>query len=117
MRILLTTLAALSLFAACAQTSKKNPVPDFKDKPVLKWKFKTSQPILSSPVMDDEIVYFGGGDSTLYALQLKDSKLVWKLKTKGPIRSTVLAHGDILYLNGGDGNLYKLDKKNGKVFW
>src|SRR5687767_12585848 len=92
-------------------------IKDFKDKPSPKWKFKTTQPILSSPIIDENVVYFGGCDSTLYALQLKDSKVLWKFKTKGQIRSTVLVDGSHLYVNGGDGNLYKLEKKNGKVLW
>jgi eukaryotic-like serine/threonine-protein kinase len=115
------TLLTIAVVLLCSATSAQPPQliynADFGTKPFIKWKFKINQPILSSPVLDHQIVYFGGLDSTLYALQLKDSKVIWKFKTNGQIRSTVLVDGDALYLNGGDGNLYKLQKKDGKVTW
>ena len=113
MKLLTALLVTVISISASAQTIIK----DFADKPSIKWKFKTTQPILSSPVIDEGVIYFGGCDSTFYALQLKDSKVLWKFRTKGQIRSTVLVDGSQLYLNGGDGNLYKLDKKSGKPLW
>jgi eukaryotic-like serine/threonine-protein kinase len=117
MNIVFTSLALLVVSFCCAQPPQRIHHADFTEKPFVKWKFKINQPILSSPVIDDETLYFGGVDSTFYSLRLSDSKVLWKFKTKGQIRSTVLVDDDFLYLNGGDGNLYKLNKKNGNIVW
>ena len=37
----------------------------------VRWKFKTDDKIFSSPVIMNEIVYFGSADGYLYALELK----------------------------------------------
>jgi outer membrane protein assembly factor BamB len=118
MRFLTLLVFCSVISSVSAQSpSETKAISDFKTKPTLKWKFNIKGPILSSPVISDEVVYFGGTDSTFYALDLASGKQLWKFKTKGQIRSTVLITGDILYLNGGDGNLYSLDKKTSKVLW
>jgi eukaryotic-like serine/threonine-protein kinase len=67
--------------------------------------------------VDVDKVFFGGLDSTLYALNIKTGKVEWKFKTKGQIRSTVAIDQTHLYLNGGDGKIYSLAKDTGKVEW
>jgi outer membrane protein assembly factor BamB len=63
------------------------------------------------------VVYVGGLDSTLYAIQLSSGKELWRFKTAGGIRSNVVISAHQLFLNGGDGNLYCLDSKTGKLQW
>jgi eukaryotic-like serine/threonine-protein kinase len=92
-------------------------IPDFKVKPSIHWTFKIALPILSSPIIENDVVYFGGTDSTLYALGLNNGKILWKFRTRGQIRSSVVIHENNLFLNGGDGNLYLLDKKSGDIQW
>jgi outer membrane protein assembly factor BamB len=92
-------------------------IPDFATKPSVAWKFKTSKPILSAPVIDENTVYVGSNDSTFYALNLSTGKALWKLKTKGQVRSKCVIADNDLFLNGGDGNLYSIDKKSGKIKW
>jgi eukaryotic-like serine/threonine-protein kinase len=84
--------------------------------PKLAWKFNTKQAIFSSPVADSEQVYFGGLDSTFYALDLQSGKLRWKIKTQGSIRSTAGIYQDKIYFISGDGKLYCISKL-GKVLW
>ncbi len=90
---------------------------DFTSEPIVKWKFKTRSPMFSSPVIIDQIVYFGGLDSTVYALDINSGKEVWTVKTNGEIRSTPVVVGDRLYLVGGNGVLSCLDKNSGKLVW
>ena len=101
--------------------SGQNPDPstinDFQSTPVALWKFRSSQPFMGSPVIDKEMVYQGGVDSTLYALDITNGNVKWKLKTKGPIRSAVCLNNNTLYLISGDGNLYAIDKLTGKIIW
>lgn len=102
---------------AQAQSATKQTIPDFKEKPSVHWTFRLAAPVIASPVVNDNLVYFGALDSTFYALDTRSGKISWKLKTRGQIRSTPLVTGNILYLNGGDGNLYCLDKMTGKIKW
>ena len=37
----------------------QNPIIDFTTQPSVRWKFKINQPILSSPVVNENRVYFG----------------------------------------------------------
>lgn len=90
--------------------------PDFDKLPTLAWQFKAG-PIVSSPVMDGDLVYFGSLDRSLYALETKTGILKWKYPTSGVIRSTVCLENDNLFLYSGNGVLYCLNKKSGKQNW
>ncbi|MGE0021525.1 MAG: PQQ-binding-like beta-propeller repeat protein [Draconibacterium sp.] len=90
---------------------------DFDELPKIKWEFKTSKPIFSSPVISENTVYSGANDSILYAIDIESGNEKWKFRTNGEIRSNVCIDGDYLYLNGGDGTIYKLEKQTGKEVW
>ena len=99
------------------QKNNSSVIPDFEDVPKIKWEYKTSKPLFSSPVISEKLVYFGSTDSVLYAINIESGKEEWRFRTNGEIRSNVCIEGDCLYLNGGDGTIYKLDKLTGKTIW
>ena len=92
------------------------------------WKFESSNPsyfhILpkSAPVIDDERVYFGADNGTLWALNQSDGSVAWSYKTlfgagaKRIFSSPALAR-DTLYFGAYDGNFYALDAKTGAKKW
>ncbi len=92
-------------------------IPDFKEMPKIAWTCNLTGPLYSSPVIDNDRVYFGGCDSILYALELSTGNVIWKFHSKGQIRSSVCTDDSCLYLNGGDGNLYALNKALGTIVW
>jgi eukaryotic-like serine/threonine-protein kinase len=92
-------------------------ISDFKECPGIKWIFKIKMAFYASPVVSDNVVFIGGLDSILYALDLSTGKEKWRFKTNGEIRSDVCFDNDHLYLNGGDGLIYSLNKKTGKLIW
>ncbi|MBC7873656.1 MAG: PQQ-binding-like beta-propeller repeat protein [Ferruginibacter sp.] len=96
---------------------KNDPLPDFKNVPVLQWKFQSSQPFLSSPVINENTVYVGGLDSILYAFDLATGMVNWKFRTGGEIRSNVLVDKNQIFLVGGDGTFYSIGKNSGKLNW
>ncbi len=112
MRILSVALVLLSI-----GISGKGQIRDFEKLPSVGWRFRINAPIISSPIISDNSVYFAGLDSTVYALDLASGKLNWKLKTNGEIRSTVAISGDKLFLAGGNGILSCINKLDGKVLW
>lgn len=85
--------------------------------PTVQWRFKTRQPIFSSPIASDGVAYFGGFDSTVYALDIQTGAVKWKLRTNGEIRSTLVLNNNQLYLAGGNGVLSCIDKNSGKRLW
>lgn len=93
------------------------PVSDYREIPKVKWEFKTNAPVFSSPVVDENIVYFGGLDSLLYAIDIRTGIEKWRFRTKGEIRSNVCIDTYLIYLNGGDGNIYAINKSTGKLIW
>jgi outer membrane protein assembly factor BamB len=110
-KTILTALFASLILSCFAQQT------DFEKAPAVAWRFKSKNPIFSSPVVSDNAVYFGGLDSTVYALDLATGGLKWKLKTNGEIRSTVTISGDKVFLVGGNGVLSCIDKNTGKPAW
>ena len=83
----------------------------------LKWVFEIKSPIFSSPVVSEDLVYFGGLDSIFYAIEVSSGHEKWRFRTKGEIRSAPLIDGTRVFLNGGDGSLYMLNKKSGELIW
>jgi outer membrane protein assembly factor BamB len=115
--ILFSFTIASNCFAQNNQPGNTVIFSDFNTTPTIKWEFKTTSPLFSSPVSDDNIVYIGGLDSILYAIDLNTGKEIWKFHTRGEIRSAVCLSDSQLFLNGGDGSLYCLNKETGKLFW
>lgn len=105
------------LTAATCGFAQKNQKQQPTKSPSVKWKFTTNAPLFATPVVDNDIVYAGGLDSTLYALDLQSGKLKWKFRTNGEIRSSVAIGPQQVYLLGGDGAVYALERTSGKVAW
>ena len=113
-------LLSILFFKSAAQDTmpyRSTAIPDFRELPVVEWTFKTKLPIFSSPVISDNVVYVGGLDSILYAIDLETGKEKWKFHTGGEIRSNVCIEKMNLYLNGGDGYIYALNKNTGNQIW
>lgn len=72
---------------------------------------------LSSPIVKDNIVYFGTGSGYLYALNKKNGDQKWKFKTSEIIHSSpAVAYGNI-YFGSWDTYLYALNAETGKQVW
>jgi len=109
-RLILICFAAITI---CTHAQS----PDFESTPIVRWRFRTNAPIISSPVISDGLAFFGGLDSTLYALDVASGAVKWKQKTNGEIRSTVAVANDRVYLLGGNGVLSCFEQQTGKVLW
>ena len=117
-RNIISTCACLAILTNGLHAQDKgSPADDFNTLPTIRWKFNCTQKIYSSPILNDGIVYAGGSDSILHAIDLVSGKQKWQFRTGGEIRSAVCIHDNHLFLNGGDGTLYCLDKKSGTVSW
>jgi eukaryotic-like serine/threonine-protein kinase len=72
---------------------------------------------LSSPVVADGIVYFGSGDTNVYALDATSGQLKWKFETGDVVHASPALADGILYIGSWDSYFYALDAKSGKELW
>ena len=107
----------------------------------LKWKFKTdgerrfaakhlhgAEPanetmpdpfdfFLSSPVIANGIVYFGSGDTNIYALDTSSGTLKWKFKAGDVVHASPAFANGTIYVGSWDSYFYALDAATGAEKW
>lgn len=85
----------------------------------MKWSFKTGAGITSSPALGvDGTVYFGSGDSNVYALDGQTGLARWKFATAGVVSSSPAVGNDgTVYVGSRDGKVYAIDGQTGRQRW
>lgn len=83
----------------------------------IKWKFPTGDRIVSSPTYRDGVIYFGGDDGNVYAVDASTGHQIWKRATGGPVPSSPAIAGDTLYIGSYDGKFYALNARTGTPRW
>lgn len=81
------------------------------------WRFRTSGPIISSPVVDNDWLFFGSADSHFYAVNAESGKEKWRFAAGKSIVASAIVHNGAVYFGATDGCLYCLDAKTGKERW
>ncbi len=105
---------------------KSRAVPQKRSVVQLNWTFCPPNPNYffvvpkSTPVLDDEKLYYGTDSGIFYALHQKTGKVMWQYQTgnkeKGIFSSPSII-GDLIIFGGYDGNCYALNKESGDVIW
>lgn len=72
---------------------------------------------LSSPVIWNGRVYFGSGDTNVYALDAASGRLEWKFKTGDVVHASPAISDGTLYVGSWDSYFYALDASSGKQKW
>ena len=84
---------------------------------ILKWKFKARQAITSSPIVNEDMVFFGSHDSSFYALDAKGGWVIWRFRMgKGSVVPPCTAD-NIIFTGSADGLIYAIDAKTAKEIW
>jgi eukaryotic-like serine/threonine-protein kinase len=83
----------------------------------IKWKFPTGDRIVSSPVLNNNRIYFGGDDGNIYAVDAATGNQIWKRTTRGPVSSSPAVANQTVYATSYDGKLYALNAETGAVKW
>lgn len=77
----------------------------------LKWIFATKNAISGGSVIaPDGIIYFGGEDNFIYAINGATGQEIWRYKTNAKIRSTPSISGNMIYVGCDDASLYALER-------
>jgi outer membrane protein assembly factor BamB len=82
-----------------------------------KWKFETGDEVWSSPVVADNVVYFGSDDGHLYAVDIETGHEQWGFKTEKQVRSSPAIVDDVVYFDSYDGYLYAVEAPTGELKW
>ena len=72
---------------------------------------------LSSPVVWNGAVYFGSGDTNIYALDAATGALKWKFKTGDVVHASPAIAGGTLFVGSWDSYFYALDAATGREKW
>lgn len=83
----------------------------------LVWKYTTNGAVMSSPSIENGIVYVGSQDKNIYALDAWSGNLIWSYPTSGTIESSVAVANGKIYVGSDDGYIYSLDARYGHFVW
>jgi len=83
----------------------------------VQWRFDSGKEILSSPAVYGDMVYFGGEDGTLYALNKDTGKEIWTFETNGMVLSSPVVYDEMVFFGGMDHYLYAVDRMSGVKLW
>lgn len=72
---------------------------------------------LSSPVVEDSVIFFGSSDRHIYAVDARSGKQIWKYKTGDVVHSDPIVDEGIVYAGSFDGFMYALDAADGSLRW
>lgn len=72
---------------------------------------------LSSPVVWDRAVFFGGGGGNVYSLDARTGVLNWMFKTGDVVHASPAIADGRLYIGSWDSYFYALDAATGKELW
>jgi outer membrane protein assembly factor BamB len=112
--IALLAVAAMFRVDAAHSGVYDSPAPSLT---AVKWRFRTTGRILSSPTVAGGVVYIGGTNGKLYAVRTSDGSQVWSFATKGPVNSTPAVWNGLVFFSSIDGNVYALDAATGAQKW
>jgi outer membrane protein assembly factor BamB len=71
----------------------------------------------SSPVVADGAVFFGSGDTNVYAVDAETGALRWKFKTGDVVHASPAFAGGTVYVGSWDGRFYAVDATTGAQRW
>ena len=65
----------------------------------VKWRFPTGDRVVSSPVFQDKVLYFGGDDGNIYAVDAETGRQIWKRSgvLNGTLKARDLTSGEVLW--------------------
>ena len=77
------------------------------------WTFETSGPVRSSPAVSGGLVFVGGTDGSLYALDRETGMERWTADVGSPISSSPAVGGGLVVFGSRDGVFYAVDSRSG----
>ena len=89
-------------------------VPNFTR---VKWKFRTSGSVFSTPAIANGLAFVGSTDHFLYAVDVATGSEKWKFETDSRVTSSPAVTNGTVYFGSMDANFYAVDATTGKLKW
>ena len=83
----------------------------------LAWTFTTNGSVISSPTVENGIVYVGSQDKNIYAIGAWSGDLIWNFTTRDAVESSIAVANGYVYTGGDDGYVYCLNAYTGALIW
>jgi len=97
----------LTLILCHCSVPTESPVSDF---------FTTGDGILSHPIIDNDVLFFGSNDQSFYAVDIKTGAERWSIQTGAAVKSSAVIKDSILYFSSSN-RFYAIDKSSGMEIW
>ncbi len=82
------------------------------------WVHAVIGPVIASPVVAGGVVYVGGTDGYLHALNAVSGRELWRFSVGAELVNTTPAvHGGLVYTGASGGALFALDRRTGRPRW
>ncbi|MBL7741665.1 MAG: PQQ-binding-like beta-propeller repeat protein [Chitinophagaceae bacterium] len=81
------------------------------------WRFDAGSPIRSTPLINDNTVFFGTAAGVFIALDKKTSQVKWKYNAGTAIHSSAACEKGKVYFSDNGQTLYCLKELNGQLLW
>jgi outer membrane protein assembly factor BamB len=81
------------------------------------WTFDAGSPLWPGPTVSGGVVFAGGQDGQLHAVDARTGQKRWSFRAGGALRTRPTVVGGALVFQADDGFLYKLDAATGKEAW
>jgi eukaryotic-like serine/threonine-protein kinase len=81
------------------------------------WTFDAGSALWAGPTFADGVVYVGGADGRLFAVEARTGRQLWSSRAGGAIRTRPTIAGGALYVQADDGFLYRLRASDGEEVW
>ncbi len=86
--------------------------------PEIIWTYPTSAAVQSSPIIEDDRIYFGSFNDSIYCVDRATGALIWVFGADGRIRRAgALTRDSIVVFASDDSTVYGLHKETGALLW
>jgi len=99
-----------------ARTGSYN-FPAIRQQPKLKWHVRPGPMLLGTPLVSDEVLYCGGSDGSLYALNTRTGKTIWSTGGFELIENATAIADDIIIGGGQNKAVRALNLRDRKERW
>ena len=93
------------------------PGPGPMGQPTELWRYQIPGEIQSQPAVVDGVLYVGGEDGGVYALEAATGAEVWRFTADAPVSSSPAVVDGLVYIGSDDGTLYALEAGTGVERW
>lgn len=106
----------LVLHRVDAVSARPRPAPEAPLAEPL-WSFEAGAALWAGPTFADGVVYAGGDDGRVHALEASTGRERWSFAAGGPVRTRPTVADGVAYLQADDGFLYALSVADGHERW